>query len=127
MKNDSKMSSILGPQLEIHGDVKASGSVLIYGKVFGNIDSTGEVKSSRDSFIKGDIKAKEAVVNGNVDGDLVCDGKITLGDTSNLKGNLSAGKLIIEEGAKFDGVCNMNQNTTNTKNQVVEEIAEESK
>ena len=36
-KINSKTSSILGPELEIHGDVKVSGSLLIYGKVFGNI------------------------------------------------------------------------------------------
>ena len=32
-KMNSKTSSILGPELEILGDVKVSGSLLIYGKV----------------------------------------------------------------------------------------------
>ena len=35
-KLDNKMSSILGPELEIKGDVKVAGSLLIYGKVLGN-------------------------------------------------------------------------------------------
>ena len=36
-KPDNNMSSILGPELEIKGDVKVAGSLLIYGKVLGNI------------------------------------------------------------------------------------------
>ena len=35
MKNN--MSSILGPEVEISGDVKVTGDLLIYGKVYGNI------------------------------------------------------------------------------------------
>ena len=106
-KSESKTSSILGPELEIHGDVKVSGSLLIYGKVFGNIQSNGAVRTANGSVIKGNISAKEAAVGGKVDGDLDVEKKVTLGDTSFLTGNLKAAILTIEEGAKFDGVCSM--------------------
>ena len=106
-KPDSKTSSILGPELEIHGDVKVSGSLLIYGKIFGNIHSNGAVQTANGSVINGNISAKEAAISGKVDGDLDIEKKVTLGDTSYLTGNLKASILTIEEGAKFDGVCSM--------------------
>ena len=106
-KPESKTSSILGPELEIHGDVKVSGSLLIYGKVFGNIQSSGAVRTANGSVVSGNISAKEASIGGKVDGDLDIEKKITLGDTSFLTGNLKAAILTIEEGAKFDGVCSM--------------------
>ena len=106
-KSESKTSSILGPELEINGDVKVSGSLLIYGKVFGNIQSNGAVRTAKGSVIKGNISAKEAAIGGKVDGDLDVEKKVTLGDTSFLTGNLKAAILTIEEGAKFDGVCSM--------------------
>jgi len=106
-KSESKTSSILGPELEINGDVKVSGSLLIYGKVFGNIQSNGAVRTANGSVIKGNISAKEAAIGGKVDGDLDVEKKVTLGDTSFLTGNLKAAILTIEEGAKFDGVCSM--------------------
>ena len=106
-KPESKTSSILGPELEIHGDVKVSGSLLIYGKVFGNIQSSGAVRTANGSVVNGDISAKEAAIGGKVDGDLDIEKKVTLGDTSFLTGNLKAAILTIEEGAKFDGVCSM--------------------
>ena len=106
-KPESKTSSILGPELEIHGDVKVSGSLLIYGKVFGSIQSSGAVRTANGSVVNGNISAKEVAIGGKVDGDLDVEKKVTLGDTSFLTGNLKAAILIIEEGAKFDGVCSM--------------------
>ena len=106
-KPESKTSSILGPELEIHGDVKVSGSLLIYGKVFGSIQSSGAVRTANGSVVNGNISAKEAAIGGKVDGDLDIEKKVTLGDTSFLTGNLKAAILTIEEGAKFDGVCSM--------------------
>ena len=106
-KPESKTSSILGPELEIHGDVKVSGSLLIYGKVFGSIHSSGAVRTANGSVVNGNISAKEAAIGGKVDGDLDIEKKVTLGDTSFLTGNLKAAILTIEEGAKFDGVCSM--------------------
>ncbi|MBT7377207.1 MAG: polymer-forming cytoskeletal protein [Candidatus Marinimicrobia bacterium] len=101
------MSSILGPELEIKGDVKVAGSLLIYGKVFGNIESNGTVRTAKGSVVKGNIKAKDAAISGEVEGDLVVKSKVTLGDTSLLTGNLKSAILTIEEGATFEGVCNM--------------------
>ena len=109
-KMTSKTSSILGPELEIHGDVQVSGSLLIYGKIFGNIHSNSAVRTAKGSVVKGNISAKEATIGGKVDGDLDIVKKVTLGDTSVLTGNLKAAILTIEEGAKFEGVCNMMQN-----------------
>ena len=110
-KPDSKTSSILGPELEIHGDVKVSGSLLIYGKVFGNIQSSGSVPTANGSVVNGNISANDATIGGKVEGDLDVEKKVTLGDTSFLTGNLKASILTIEEGAKFDGVCSMLKNS----------------
>jgi len=116
-KPESKTSSILGPELEIHGDVKVSGSLLIYGKVFGSIQSSGAVRTANGSVVNGNISAKEAAIGGKVDGDLDVEKKVTLGDTSFLTGNLKAAILTIEEGAKFDGVCSMLKKSQSEKSE----------
>ena len=43
----SNISSILGPEVEIKGDVTVSGDLLIYGKVNGDILSKGEIVSAK--------------------------------------------------------------------------------
>ena len=113
---NNKTSSILGPELEIHGDVKVSGSLLLYGNVFGNIHSNGSVRTADGSEVKGNISANEAIIGGKVDGDVDVNKKVTLGDSSKLTGNLKAATLTIEEGAKFEGVCNMMDKTQKKSN-----------
>ncbi len=106
-KSSNKMSSILGPEIEIKGDVKAKGSLLIYGKVLGNIKSSGTVSTANGSYIKGNIESNEANLSGHIEGDVEVKKKLILGNKSHLSGNLKASILTIEEGAKFDGMCNM--------------------
>ena len=118
MKNN--MSSILGPEVEINGDVKVAGDLLIYGKVYGNIISKGAVNSAKGSLIKGDINAENASISGTVEGNLDIQSKVVLGSNSYLTGNLKAAIITIEEGAKFDGMCSMIKKQTATiKNETI--------
>ena len=104
---NSNMSSILGPEIEVNGDLKIKGDILIYGTVLGNVECKGKVHTSKGSLIKGNVHAKSAYINGNIEGDLVAEEKVVLAKFSQLKGNLVSSSLTIEEGARFDGVCNM--------------------
>ena len=115
MKQDNQISSILSPEVEITGDVKVSGSILIYGKILGKLESQGTVRTAKGSHVKGNIIAKDAQISGKVDGDLIVNDKVTLGNSAYLTGNLNAKVLVIEEGAQFDGVVNMLKNSDNTK------------
>ena len=116
-KISGNISSILGPEVEVNGDVNVTGDLLIYGKVFGNINSQGTVNSANGSLVKGNITAKNASISGEVQGDLDIEAKIILGQDSYLSGNLKASIITIEEGAKFDGMCKMIQENkaTNTE------------
>ena len=118
MKNN--MSSILGPEVEINGDVKVAGDLLIYGKVNGNIISKGAVNTAKGSVVNGDIIAKNASISVEVEGNLIIDEKVILGNNSYLTGNLNAAIITIEEGAKFDGMCSMVQKNS-SKLKVVNE------
>ena len=104
-KIDNSIGSILGPEIEIDGDLKVKGNLIVYGKVFGNIYSKGNVNTAENSFVQGNIVANSASVNG--EGNLDIDQKAILGTTSSLAGDLKAAIITIEEGAKFDGVCKM--------------------
>ena len=112
----NNISSILGPEVEITGDVKVTGDLLIYGRVNGNIISKGSINSAKGSLIKGNISAKNATISGTVEGDLDVESKVILGTNSYLTGNLKAAIITIEEGARFDGMCSMvkNENSTST-------------
>ena len=120
-KNTTKnnMSSILGPEIEVSGDLKITGDILIYGTVLGNVECKGEVRTSKGSLVKGNVNANSAYINGNIEGDLVVDDKVVLAKFSQLKGNLVGNILTIEEGAKFDGICRMESKAASVNKQKI--------
>ena len=106
-KNKNTIGLILGPEIEIDGDLKVKSNLIVYGKVYGNIISKGDVNTAPSSFVQGNIIADSATVNGEVEGNLDINQKAVLGTTSKLSGDLKASIITIEEGAQFDGVCKM--------------------
>ena len=114
-KANNNISSILGPEVEINGDVNVSGDLIIYGIVNGDILSKGEVVSAKGSTVNGNICAKNASLSGAVKGDLEIESKVILGKFSHVTGNLKAAIITIEEGAKFDGMCSMNDDNKITQ------------
>ncbi len=109
------MSSILGPELKIDGDIDVRGNLLIYGQVTGNVTSQGTINSAKNSLVEGNISAENASIHGIVKGDLNINNKVLLGRGSHLEGNLQATIITIEEGAKFDGMCHMIQENKEDK------------
>ena len=116
--NKNNMSSILGPEIEVKGDLVVKGDILIYGTVFGDVECKGKVHSAKGSLIKGNVNAKSAYINGKIQGDLISQEKVVLAKFSQLKGNLVSSTLMIEEGAKFDGVCNMQSKSQVNKQKI---------
>ena len=108
-QQNNTMSSIIGPDLEIKGDINIKGDLLIYGIVDGNINCEGLVTTAKGSEIKGYIKTINADISGIVDGNLEAKEKISISSTAHHNGDIIAKILVIEEGASFNGLCTMNK------------------
>ena len=114
---NNNMSSILGPEIEVNGDLKIKGDILIYGTILGNVECKGKVHTAKGSLIKGNVNSNAAYINGKIEGDLVVQDKVVLAKFSQLKGNLVSSTLTIEEGARFDGICNMQNKSSSINKQ----------
>ena len=112
-QQNSRMSSIIGPDFEINGDINIDGDIIVYGKVRGNVICNGLITLSKEATIVGNIKTYNADISGTIDGDLEAKEKISLSSSSILKGDISASILVIEDGSTFNGLCMM---TTKEKN-----------
>lgn len=115
-QNKNSMSSIIGSDLELTGDIDIKGDLLIYGVINGNINCEGMVTTAKESKINGNINTVYADISGTVNGNLEAKGKVSLSSTSNLKGDLLATILVIEEGASFNGLCKMNSSDGSASN-----------
>lgn len=106
-EENSQTNTIVGPNTVVQGNLDIKGSLLIYGTVLGDVHSNGQVRTAKDSMIKGNVVADEAVIDGELDGSLTTKGRSTLGTSARMTGDLQAALLIIEEGAQFSGKCKM--------------------
>ena len=104
---NSSLGTILAPEIDIKGDINVSGNIIIFGKVTGDIVSTGIVNTAKGSHIEGNIKAESTNISGKVNGNIKVEKKAVLGTTCTLNGNIEAAIITISEGAKFDGLCSM--------------------
>ena len=103
-QNNNSMSSIIGSDLELKGDISIKGDLLIYGTVNGNINCEGMVTTAKESQINGNINTVYADISGTVNGNLEAKEKVSLSSTAKLVGDLLATILVIEEGASFNGL-----------------------
>lgn len=106
----SKLSSLIGPDIQISGDIHFSGGLRIDGRVTGNvIGEAGEsggaalLVLSRHGVIEGSLRCAEAVIDGAVTGDIVVERFIDLQSNARVQGTLRYEQLRMEVGAVVQG------------------------
>ena len=95
--------NILTSEVEIKGTLHFKGELIFDGKIEGEIISEGDLILGKNSFIKGEIRVKAAIIHGTVMGNIAVTEKCELKSTSQLTGDLKATRVQIEEGAAFVG------------------------
>ena len=112
--NTNALGSIMSQDIEINGDIDIAGDIIIYGKIYGNINSTGVINTAAGSVIDGHIKAKKIFISGTITGNIDIQEKVVIESSGTLNGNIKASIITIEEGANFDGMCNMLKSNKST-------------
>jgi|GEM_PF-1492392 len=126
IKNDSKIDTIVGAKSEVQGDIRVEGSLLVSGKVDGNVHATDFIRVTDTAVITGDLETGDAVIAGRIEGNVLCRTKVQLAQSASLLGDLRAARLIIEEGAVFNGTCKMPEDEESGDNTPGEESSAES-
>jgi cytoskeletal protein CcmA (bactofilin family) len=109
MKKNKKiiLSTIIGKNSKIEGNLKISGGIRIDGEISGSVFTDSFLTLSKNGFIEADVKAKECVISGKIKGNVIVDQTLEIGETGRIDGSIKAGKLIINSGAVFNGNCIM--------------------
>ena len=93
-----KVSTLLS-DISIEGDVVEKDRLVVDAKINGDIKAE-EVATHQNSNVKGNIKAKVAIVGGKLKGNVSSD-KIKIKRTADIDGVLNQKTLAIEEGASL--------------------------
>lgn len=101
------VQTIIAPDVELSGNIKMTGGIIVYGSVIGNIITDGPIRVAKNGKVVGHLKGGDIQVGGSVSGDVESSGQVLLGANCRLDGNISYLKLHIEDGAVFTGRCDL--------------------
>ena len=96
----SSSSSVIGTEMQINGNIKCNGALLLKGKVKGNIECEN-MSISAEGNLKGNIKAFECIIGGSFEGDVFAD-SLAIESDANIKGNMHYNNLRAQPGAKLE-------------------------
>jgi cytoskeletal protein CcmA (bactofilin family) len=92
---------------EIDGKITFSGTVLLNGRVRGEITSTDTLVVGERGVVNASIHAGVVEVSGEVVGNISAAERIELHPSSRVYGDIEAPVVIIDEGALLEGQCRM--------------------
>ena len=104
------ITSVLGPDLTITGNIISTGEAQIDGEVHGDVHGTYVIVGAKGR-ITGGIIAEEIVVYGQVMGS-IRGTRVMLQASSHVEADIFHESLVIEQGASFEGRSQRSQNPT---------------
>ena len=86
--------------MQINGNIKCTGNLVLKGKVKGNVECD-HISISSEGELKGNIKSLNSTIGGNFVGDVFAD-TLAIESTASIRGNLYYNNLKAQPGAKLD-------------------------
>ena len=100
IQRSTTSSSVIGVEMQINGNKKFTGNLVLKGKVRGNIECD-HINIASEGDLKGNIKSLNSTIGGNFIGDVFAD-SLAIESTASIKGNLYYNNLKAQPGAKLD-------------------------
>ena len=101
--DDISINTILGHGSAITGNIKINGFVRIDGDIDGNLETDGNIIIGENARIRGNIKAKSAIVGGIVLGNIETSQSIKILSTAAVVGDIISYKVQVEQDAIIHG------------------------
>ena len=115
------VQTMIGNGAVVNGPISLKGGIIIYGTVYGDIQTDGPLRITISGKVFGNVQASDAHIGGSLKGDISVANKIVLGRKSEIIGDLLYSSLIIEDGAQFQGSCSVIGNKENTNDSSLKE------
>ncbi len=96
-------AGLIGPGLEMKGEVSGEGDFQVLGRFEGEITLTGTVHVGEGAEVDANVSASAIVIGGVVRGNLSASTRVEILPTGTLTGTLRSGSFTAAEGASVKG------------------------
>jgi cytoskeletal protein CcmA (bactofilin family) len=104
---DAEHTTYIEEGSEIDGKFTFTGTVVMNGRLRGEIVSNDTLLIGEKGVVNANIRAGVVQIAGEVVGDVVASERVELKEKCRVYGDVSAPVVIIAEGALFEGQCRM--------------------
>jgi cytoskeletal protein CcmA (bactofilin family) len=106
----SRDAAVIGPSIQIKGDLSGEEDLIIQGKVNGTIQLREKsLTVGSQGQVDANVLAHSIIVEGKVTGDLYGSERVSIRKTGNVQGNIVSPKVGLDEGCRFKGSIDMDQ------------------
>jgi len=103
----SDLSAYIDEASEIEGKYTFSGTVMLNGKLTGEIWSDDTLIIGEKGVVHAAVRAGIVLVSGEVRGNILGTERVELRGTARVYGDVEAPVVVVEEGVLFEGHCRM--------------------
>mgnify|MGYP000848873214 CR=1 FL=1 len=101
------ISTVLAPDIDFNGTLKFKTSLMIKGKLTGNIDAQGHLVVGPNAVVDASVKAARITNYGTIKGELEAGELLEMKKGAVQTGNIKVADLTIESGCKVNGTIEM--------------------
>jgi cytoskeletal protein CcmA (bactofilin family) len=94
---------------EIDGKYTFSGTVMLNGKLSGEIHSDDTLIIGEKGVVNANVRAGTVVISGELVGNVLATERVELRGTARVFGDVEAPVVVVEEGVLFEGHCRMSK------------------
>ncbi len=99
--------TILGPTLEIEGEIEGDEDLVIQGQVRGKIISHKSLTVDKSGQVEATITTHSMTVSGRLSGNVEASDKVEIRTEGKMVGDIKSPRIVIADGAKFNGNIQM--------------------
>jgi cytoskeletal protein CcmA (bactofilin family) len=103
----SDLSAYIDEASAIEGKYTFSGTVMLNGKLTGEIFSEDTLIIGEKGVVHANVRAGIVLVSGEVRGNILATERVELRGTARVYGDVEAPVVVVEEGVVFEGHCRM--------------------
>ncbi len=95
--------TVIGPGMVFEGDVESPGSVVVAGRIDGQVRAAELVHVAHGAVVRGPIEAGAAKIEGAVDGEIRVRDQLELGVSGRVRGDVTSPRVAVADGAYLKG------------------------
>jgi cytoskeletal protein CcmA (bactofilin family) len=105
----SDLSAYIDEASTIEGKYTFSGTVMMNGKLTGEIWSNDTLIIGEKGVVHASVRAGIVLISGEVRGNILATDRVELRGTARVFGDVEAAVIVVEEGVLFEGHCRMSK------------------